>query len=67
VTIVTFYSCVIAGLLAWRDGHFAFLPWLIVTLGLFTSLSLMVSSLSTFLSSEEDILTLVKEDITTLR
>lgn len=35
VTIVTFYSCVIAGLLAWRDGHFAFLPWLIVTLGLF--------------------------------
>ncbi|MBU4224365.1 MAG: prenyltransferase [Chloroflexi bacterium] len=35
VTIVTIYSCVIAGLLAWRDGHFAFLPWLIVTLGLF--------------------------------
>lgn len=35
VTTVTFYSCVIAGLLAWRDGHFALLPWLIVTLGLF--------------------------------
>jgi 1,4-dihydroxy-2-naphthoate octaprenyltransferase len=35
VTIVTIYSCVIAGLLAWRDGHFSFLPWLIVTLGLF--------------------------------
>jgi len=35
VTIVTIYSCVIAGLLAWRDGHFAWLPWIIVTLGLF--------------------------------
>jgi 1,4-dihydroxy-2-naphthoate octaprenyltransferase len=35
VTIVTLYSCVIAGLLAWRDGHFSVLPWLIVTLGLF--------------------------------
>ena len=35
VTAVTLYSCVIAGLLAWRDGHFAWLPWLIVTLGLF--------------------------------
>lgn len=35
VTTVTIYSCVIAGLLAWRDGHFAWLPWLIVTLGLF--------------------------------
>lgn len=37
VTLVTVYSCVIAGLLAWRDGHFAWLPWLIVTLGLFVA------------------------------
>jgi len=35
VTTVTIYSSVIAGLLAWRDGHFAWLPWIIVTLGLF--------------------------------
>jgi len=35
VTTVTIYTCIIAGLLAWRDGYFAFLPWLIVTLGLF--------------------------------
>jgi 1,4-dihydroxy-2-naphthoate octaprenyltransferase len=35
VTIVTIYSCVIAGLIALRDGYFSFLPWLIVTLGLF--------------------------------
>ena len=35
VTTVTIYSCIIAGLLAWRDGHFAWLPWIIVTLGLF--------------------------------
>jgi 1,4-dihydroxy-2-naphthoate octaprenyltransferase len=35
VTIVTLYSCAIAGLLAIRFGHFAFLPWLIVTIGLF--------------------------------
>jgi 1,4-dihydroxy-2-naphthoate octaprenyltransferase len=35
VTAVTLYSCVIAGLLAWRDDHFAWLPFLIVTLGLF--------------------------------
>jgi 1,4-dihydroxy-2-naphthoate octaprenyltransferase len=35
VTLVTVYSCIIAGLLAWRDGHFAFLPWLVITLGLF--------------------------------
>ena len=35
VTTVTIYACIIAGLLAWRDGYFAFLPWLIVTLGLF--------------------------------
>jgi 1,4-dihydroxy-2-naphthoate octaprenyltransferase len=35
VTIVTFYSCVIGGLLAIRDGIFAVLPFLIVTFGLF--------------------------------
>jgi 1,4-dihydroxy-2-naphthoate polyprenyltransferase len=35
VTTVTLFSCIIAGLLAARDGHFRFWPWLIVTLGLF--------------------------------
>lgn len=35
VTSVTLYSCAIAGLLAWRDHYFSFLPWLIVTVGLF--------------------------------
>ncbi|MCU0485261.1 MAG: prenyltransferase [Anaerolineales bacterium] len=35
VTLVTIYTGIIAGLLAWRDGYFAFFPWLIVTLGLF--------------------------------
>jgi 1,4-dihydroxy-2-naphthoate octaprenyltransferase len=35
VTIVTLYACVIAGLLTWRDGYFSFLPWLIISLGLF--------------------------------
>jgi len=35
VTSVTVYSCAIAGLLAWRDHYFSFLPWLVVTLGLF--------------------------------
>jgi 1,4-dihydroxy-2-naphthoate octaprenyltransferase len=35
VTIVTIYSCVITGLLAWREDNFAWLPWIIVTLGLF--------------------------------
>jgi 1,4-dihydroxy-2-naphthoate octaprenyltransferase len=35
VTTVTLYACVIAGLLAWRDGHFNWMPWVIVTLGLF--------------------------------
>jgi len=35
VTTVTIYSCIIAGILTWRAGHFSFLPWLIVTLGLF--------------------------------
>jgi len=35
VTLVTVYSCVISGILAWRDGYFSWLPFLIVTLGLF--------------------------------
>jgi len=35
VTTVTIYSSIIAGLLAWRDGYFAWLPWIILTLGLF--------------------------------
>jgi 1,4-dihydroxy-2-naphthoate octaprenyltransferase len=35
VTLVTVYSCIIAGLLAWRDGGFSWLPWILVTLGLF--------------------------------
>ncbi len=37
VTTVTLYSAVIAGLLAWRDGVFAWLPWLITALGLFVA------------------------------
>ena len=35
VTLVTVYSCVIAGILAARDGYFSWAPFLIVTLGLF--------------------------------
>jgi 1,4-dihydroxy-2-naphthoate polyprenyltransferase len=35
VTTVTIYSCIISGFLAWRDGYFAWLPWIILTLGLF--------------------------------
>ena len=35
VTLVTVYSCVIAGLLGWRDGNFSWIPFLILTLGLF--------------------------------
>jgi 1,4-dihydroxy-2-naphthoate octaprenyltransferase len=35
VTSVTLYSCAIAGLLTIRDQYFSFLPWLIITLGLF--------------------------------
>lgn len=35
VTLVTVYSCVIAGILAARDGHFDWLTFIIVTLGLF--------------------------------
>ncbi len=35
VTLVTVYTCVIAGLLSARDGYFSFFPWLLLTLGLF--------------------------------
>lgn len=35
VTTVTIYSCIMGGLLAWRDHSFHWLPWIIVTLGLF--------------------------------
>jgi 1,4-dihydroxy-2-naphthoate polyprenyltransferase len=35
VTTVTLYSCVIAGLFAVRAGAFVFLPWLVMTVGLF--------------------------------
>ena len=35
VTTVTIYSCMIAGFLAFRDRIFYFVPWLVVTLGLF--------------------------------
>jgi 1,4-dihydroxy-2-naphthoate octaprenyltransferase len=35
VTTVTLYSCVIAGLFAVREGHFSWLPWLVMTVGLF--------------------------------
>ncbi|GAB4398806.1 MAG: hypothetical protein OHK003_21830 [Anaerolineales bacterium] len=35
VTLVTVYSCVIAGILAARDGKFDWLTFIIVTLGLF--------------------------------
>jgi 1,4-dihydroxy-2-naphthoate octaprenyltransferase len=37
VTLVTVYSCVIAGLLSWRDGHFSWIPFLVLTLGLFVA------------------------------
>jgi len=35
VTLVTVYSCIIAGILAWRDGVFSWIPWIVITLGLF--------------------------------
>ena len=35
VTQITVIACVISGLLAWRDGHFAWLPWLVMTIGLY--------------------------------
>lgn len=34
VLVMTFISAALAGLFAWRDGAFSFLPWLILTLGL---------------------------------
>ena len=37
VTAVTVYTCIIAGMLAWRDNYFAWIPWLIVTIGLFVA------------------------------
>ncbi|HEY9595666.1 MAG TPA: prenyltransferase [Spirochaetia bacterium] len=37
VTTVTIYSCVIAGLFAARVGAFSFLPWIVMTLGLFAA------------------------------
>jgi 1,4-dihydroxy-2-naphthoate polyprenyltransferase len=37
VTTVTLYSCVIAALFSLRSGHFAWLTWLIVTVGLFVA------------------------------
>lgn len=35
VTQLTAFAGVIAGLLAWRDGYFSWLPWLVMTVGLF--------------------------------
>jgi len=35
VTTVTLYSCVIAGIFALRAGAFSFLPWIVMTVGLF--------------------------------
>jgi 1,4-dihydroxy-2-naphthoate polyprenyltransferase len=35
VTTVTLYSCCMGGLLAWREGSFSWLTWIIVTIGLF--------------------------------
>ena len=34
VLIMTFISAALAGLFAWRDGAFSFVPWLFLTLGL---------------------------------
>lgn len=34
VLVMTFISAALAGLFAWRDGGFSFLPWLALTLGL---------------------------------
>jgi len=34
VLIMTFISAALAGLFAWRDGSFSFLPWIALTLGL---------------------------------
>src|SRR5574339_40003 len=34
VLIMTFISAALAGLFAWRDGAFSFLPWIALTVGL---------------------------------
>ena len=34
VLVMTFISSALAGLFAWRDGHFSFIPWIVLTLGL---------------------------------
>jgi len=34
VLIMTFISAALAGLFAWRDGSFSFIPWIALTLGL---------------------------------
>jgi len=34
VLVMTFISAALAGLFAWRDGAFSFLPWIALTLGL---------------------------------
>ena len=34
VLVMTFISAALAGLFAWRDGSFSFLPWIALTLGL---------------------------------
>ena len=34
VLIMTFISAALAGLFAWRDNSFSFLPWLVLTFGL---------------------------------
>jgi len=34
VLIMTFISAALAGLFAWRDGSFSFVPWFVLTLGL---------------------------------
>ena len=35
VTQLTVFACAIAGLLAWRAGSFSWLPWLVMTVGLY--------------------------------
>src|SRR5574338_1463681 len=34
VLVMTFLSAALAGVFAWRDGSFSFVPWLFLTLGL---------------------------------
>ena len=35
VTQLTLFAGIIAGLLAWRDGYFSWIPWLVMTLGVY--------------------------------